>query len=334
MSCYKRVERLKEEEIRPRKIFDEYLKLTEQDAKIYFDPNAQMDDIPCPSCLEKASQAFVKQGFSYKECLSCHTLFVSPRPRASAFFRYYQESASVKYWATTFYKETAEARREKLWAPKALMVFDYVQKYGDKKAKLFDIGGGYGIFAEEYKRLSGADVSVIEPSPALAKICRQKGLGVVECFLEEIDLNAIDSGAKTFVSFELFEHLHSPEFFLSCLFELMAEGDLFIFTTLSSLGLDIRTLWERSKSVSPPHHLNFLNPKSVQILLERVGFSVLEISTPGKLDIDIVCSSLGDDQNRFWEVFNKFASDSEKNRLQDFISESGFSSHMLVICKK
>ena len=325
---------MKEEEIRPKKIFDEYLRLTEQDAQIYFGPDVKMDEVSCPSCLSKASEAFVKQGFSYKECPACHTLFVSPRPESSAFSKYYQESASANYWATTFYKETAEARREKLWVPKALMVFEYVQKYGDVNAKLFDIGGGYGIFAEEYKRLSNADVSVIEPGPALAEVCRQKGLGVVENFLEEIDPHVFDQEAKTFVSFELFEHLHNPEFFLSCLNKLMVKGDLFIFTTLSGVGVDIRVLWDKSKSVSPPHHLNFLNPKSVASLLNRVGFTVLEISTPGKLDIDIIQNSKEDIQDNFWKTFVDYADVDQKSNLQMAISDLGFSSHMVIVCKK
>ena len=36
-------------------------------------------------------------------------------------------------------------------------------------------------------------------------------------------------------------------------------GDSFIFTTLSGMGADIQTLWEDSKAVSPPMHLNFIN---------------------------------------------------------------------------
>ena len=43
----------------------------------------------------------------------------------------------------------------------------------------------------------------------------------------------------------------------------MSAGDLFIFITLSSTGVDIQGLWENSKSVSPPHHLNFFNPYSI-----------------------------------------------------------------------
>ena len=324
---------MKEEDIRPKKIFDEYLRLSKKDAKNYFGPKTNVEQILCPACCSSGIEVFKKSEFTYQECPACSTLYVSPRPEESAFFKYYQESESVKFWASSFYKTTAEARREKLWKPKALMISEYIKKYGGV-SKLFDIGGGYGIFAEEYKKLSNKDVTVIEPGPDLAEICRRKGLEVIENFLEKIDPIVFGSETKAFVSFELFEHLHSPEKFLLSLGKMMKVGDLFIFTTLSGIGLDIRVLWENSQAVSPPHHLNFLNPYSIKILLERLGFKVLEVLTPGKLDLDILSNNFEYIQDQFWKNFIRYSKDTEKIEMQKLISESGFSSHMLVICKK
>ena len=324
---------MKEEEIRPKRIFDEYLRLAERDTQKYFS-EAVRHVVLCPACGADGIRVFTKQSFAYEECPDCQTLFVSPRPPAEAFSRYYQESESAKYWATTFYKETAEMRREKLWRPKARMVHGLINQFGTAQHAVVDIGGGYGIFAEEYKKVSGENVTVIEPGPSLAEVCRDKGLEVVQGFLEDIEPGQLGAGPKVFVSFELFEHLHDTEKFLRRLHELMGIGDLFIFTTLSSTGVDIQALWEDSEAVSPPHHLNFLNPKSVQILLERSGFNVLRISTPGKLDIDILCNHQQYIKDRFWRTFAIQATEVEKQIMQALIAESGLSSHMLAICKK
>jgi 2-polyprenyl-3-methyl-5-hydroxy-6-metoxy-1,4-benzoquinol methylase len=324
---------MKEEEIRPQKIFNEYLRLAERDTQKYFDISERFP-VCCPACGQNGLHSFAKHGFTYEECLSCQTLFVSPRPHAEAFSRYYQESESAEYWASTFYKETAEARREKLWRPKALMIRNLIERFGTDKHDLVDIGGGYGIFAQEYEKITGKKVTVIEPGPALAEVCRDKGLKVVQCFLEDIKPEQLGTGAKAFVSFELFEHLHDPEKFLRHLFDLMQTGDLFIFTTLSGVGVDIQALWEDSKSVSPPHHLNFLNPKSAQILLKRVGFEVLQTSTPGKLDIDILCNNQQYIKDRFWRTFAIQATEDEKLKMQSFIADNSLSSHMLLVCQK
>ena len=119
--------------------------------------------------------------------------------------------------------------------------------------------------------LCGREVTVIEPGMHLAKSCRDRGINVVEKFLEGVQTSDLPSGKKVFVSFELFEHLHSPEIFLKQLYRLMTSGDLFIFTTLSGTGIDIQGLWKDSKSVSPPHHLNFFNPFSVKVLTEKMA---------------------------------------------------------------
>ena len=61
----------------------------------------------------------------------------------------------------------------------------------------------------------------------------------------------------------------------------MQKNDMFIFTTLFGTGLDIQVLWEHSPSVSPPpHHLNFFNPSSIKIILEKTGFECVDKKTP------------------------------------------------------
>jgi SAM-dependent methyltransferase len=258
-------------------------------------------------------------------------LYVSPRPPAEAFSRYYRDSESARYWASTFYRETAEARREKLWKPKSRMVHDLL---GDGAHTLLDIGGGYGIFAEEYRRLSGRPVTVIEPGPALADVCRGRGLAVVERFLEAVQPADLPPGPRAFVSFELFEHLHDPEAFCRHLFGLMAPGDRFLFTTLSGTGADIQALWQDSKSVSPPHHLNFLNPRSVRLLLERVGFEVVRVTTPGQLDVDILANAREAIKDRFWRTFVAQADEGQRSAMQAFLAAHGLSSHMMVLCQR
>jgi len=324
---------MKEEEIRPQKIFDEYLSLAKQDTETYFSEVEKISSV-CLACESVADHAFDKNGFSYEVCPNCQTLFVNPRPVALAFSKYYTESPSSRYWASTFYKETAEARREKLWKPKAHLILQTLEKYNSSEYMLVDVGGGFGLFAEEIRSLSGKTPVVIEPGPDLAAACRDKSLHVIEKFLEDVAPADLPSGAKAFVSFELFEHLHDPSAFLGQLMELMNSKDLFIFTTLSGAGVDIQALWEDSKSVMPPHHLNFLNPRSVELLLNRLGFESLSITTPGKLDIDILENNFEAIKDRFWRTFIATASPDQKEEWQAMIAASGWSSHMMVVCRK
>jgi len=325
---------MKEEEIRPKDIFDEYLRLAEIDAKKYF-LETEHQIINCPACNSKGEYSFQKSGFKYEVCKKCDTLFVNPRPTAESFNKYYQESESASFWANTFYKLTAEARREKLWKPKAKKVLQIILKYtSEERPLIVDIGGGYGIFSEEIQALINRPPTVVEPGPLLAEVCRKKGFKVIEKFLEQVEIDDLTGEKKFFVSFELFEHLHNPLFFLKNLERLMNKGDLFIFTTLSGVGADIQALWNDSKSISPPHHINFFNPYSAKLIIEKAGLSLLEVSTPGKLDVDILLNNKNKIKDRFLKTLIHHSSKEQRNSLQEWLSSNGFSSHMWLVCTK
>ena len=322
-----------EEDIRPELIFNEYLRLAKDDANTFF-KGVRRESILCPACDSIGEKSFSKDGFDYELCPNCSTLFVSPRPVNEAFVNYYSNSPSTKYWATTFYKSTADARREKIWKPKAKLIHQIDKRFKGESRTFVDIGGGYGIFAEEMQSLSGRETVVIEPGVHLANSCRERGINVVEKFLEDVASEDLPQGEKMFVSFELFEHLHDPAAFLGQLFNVMLPGDMFVFTTLSGTGIDIQALWEDSKSVSPPHHLNFLNPYSIRLLLDKVGLKVLEINTPGQLDIDILHKNVALIKDRFLKTVIKQSSDSDRQAWQQVISNLGWSSHMMICCQK
>ncbi len=176
-------------------------------------------------------------------------------------------------------------------------------------------------------------MTIIEPGPELAEICRNKGLEVIEAFLENVLPEQLPTEHKVFVSFELFEHLHDCGVFLRHLYRLMQPGDLFMFTTLSGMGVDLQSLWNESNSISL-QHLNFFNPKSVRKLLDNNGFHVLTVDTPGKLDMDILFNNRKLIMDRFWRNLVAQSSAEERQEWQQFIAARGYSSHMFVVCER
>lgn len=327
--------KITEEEIRPENVFNEYLKLTAVDTKTYFE-NALKFKINCPACECEGDFWVTKQGFNYNLCPNCQTIYVSPRPEIEAFNAYYTDSPSTKFWATTFYKITEDARREKLWKPKAQIIKEKILtlSFLNSFEYIIDIGGGYGVFDEEIKKIINIKTIIIEPSIHLAEICKKKGFPVVQKFMEEISDEDLPEGRKCFVSFELFEHLHDPHSFLQTVFNQMKADDIFIFTTLSGIGIDIQLLGEHSKALSPPHHLNFFNPKSVSNLLVKCGFEVITAETPGKLDMDIIYKNKDYIKDPYWKNLLTYFDQNDLDSMQEKIAEIGLSSHMMITCKK
>jgi hypothetical protein len=77
-----------------------------------------------------------------------------------------------------------------------------------------------------------------------------------------------------------------------------------------------------------------LNPKSVASLLSSEGFNVVDISTPGKLDLDILANNLHHVRDPFWRKVLSYCDDNAKSTLQEAFAKSNLSSHMMVVARK
>lgn len=326
---------MKEEDIRKREVFDQYLEMVKKDVSVSFGDQSAFIQIPCPACSNQdCSTQFNKFGFNYDLCSVCGTLFVNPRPPFEILSDFYIQSPSTKFWVNEFFKAVAEARRVKIFRPRA----DYVdQKLGkDPEWVVGDIGAGFALFLEELSKIwPSSKLVAIEPSKEMSEICKSKGFEALSCTIE--DVTGWDKQFDLLTSFELFEHVYDPQMFLRKIWELLRPGGRLLMTTLNGEGFDIQVLWENSKSVSPPHHLNFFNPRSMKMLLEKCGFTIEEISTPGRLDWDIVEGMIkndGVDAGRFWDLLAKEDTKIVKEEFQEWISRNNFSSHMMFFAKK
>lgn len=137
-------------------------------------------------------------------------------------------------------------------------------------------------------------------------------------------------------AFELLEHVYDPDAFVRAAAHVVKPGGRCFFTTLNGGGFDIQVPWQRSQSVSPPHHLNFFTPHATRLLLERGGLQVESITTPGRLDWDIVERAVGEGTctDRLWSLIARDATEAAKEELQDWIARHGFSSHMWMLGRR
>ena len=324
---------MKEEEIRPKKVFDDFLSLADKDIEAYFS-GCNLVRRACPACGATGGFEFSKKGFFYALCPKCRTLFCDPIPEEKNFSRYYAESPSINSWATGLYKLTEAKRRESIYAPRARMLDEIITKHSPGIKSVVEIGAGFGTFAEEVAKLKKYEVYAIEPNKSLIKALQEKKLKVIPKFFEDVTQAELPRNGACYTSFELAEHLFAPRKFFKQIYDAMMPGDILIATTLNGMGLDLQVLWERSKSIYPPAHVNFFNTSSIRIMLEGIGFHMLEVRTPGKLDVDILSNNADSIQDRFWRNFIATATPGQKARMQEFIEKNGLSSHMMAIAQK
>lgn len=154
---------------------------------------------------------------------------------------------------------------------------------------------------------------------------------MIESPIEKINLNTINL-FDIAVSFEVIEHLFSPATFLVSISNILKSGGAILIVCPSGKGFDIQTLREKSDTIDH-EHLNYFNIESLSSLLIKSGFSILECSTPGSLDADIVRNKIlsqkfSTSQQPF---LNKVLVDDWARlggKFQDFLKENLLSSNM------
>ena len=253
---------MKEHEIRPADVFQEYLRLSANDAAECF-PKNDRHKVNCPACNSSdLKHEFDKHGFDYVICNFCETLFLNPRPSEEAFDLFYKDSVSSRYWAEEFFPSIAEPRREKIFKPRVQKIRSLCNDLDFEPKVLMDVGAGYGIFLEEWRNAyPNTNIIGIEPSKQLAEECRRKNINIIESMVEDVDQH--ENYSDLLVCFEVLEHVHTPKKFLNKVNQLIKPGGYILLSTLTISGFDIQILWENSDSISPPHHINFFSIKKL-----------------------------------------------------------------------
>jgi len=326
---------MREADIRPKELLDTYLKLSAQDALELFS-DGQRKVVNCVACdgAENVFQ-FSKNNFDYARCQSCGTLYQTPRPDFEAFERFYVNSVSSKFWAKEFFPKVAEARRKSVFAPRAADLYEILNAKGFSPKAIADVGAGHGVFLTEItNRFKGARGIAIEPLHEMAQTCRSHGFETHEALAE--DVKGLNGAADLTCCLEVMEHVHDPLAFLSKLASFTRPGGWVFFTTLGTDGFDIRVLGEHANAVFPPHHLNFMSVGGFETLCERAGLVDIEITTPGKLDVDIVRNKLAEKPSLLQgQAFLEFilADERKSAAFQKFLAANQLSSHTWVLAR-
>ncbi|HUZ75356.1 MAG TPA: class I SAM-dependent methyltransferase [Stellaceae bacterium] len=329
---------MKESDIRPKDLYAMLLELNRRDVERFFADRSGLVAVDCPACDSAVkSDGLVKLGFQYAVCDDCGSLYLTPRPTLAAMDRFYREAESVKFWGTEFYRQTEASRRKRMFRPRAQLAARLADDLRlSSSSALADIGPGYGIFLEEVAATGRfGSVTGIEPAANLAGICRDKGFAIIEKLAEHVAEGEV--AADVLTCFEVLEHVADSQQFVAALRRCLRPGGVVLATTLTVSGFDIQVLWEHANAIYPPHHANLLSVEGYRRLFERSGFAIVELITPGELDLDIVRNKLADEPTlplpRFVRTLVA-APDETRQKFQDFLKRSQLSSHIRIVARR
>lgn len=194
-------------------------------------------------------------------CSCCGLVYLDPRPTAQEYENLYQGLYEKLYPRARFSGSLGEAIAAKRLA--------WYAGYLTPGIELLEIGPGSGAFLHAVqKKVPGAAVFGIEPSPEAVKACLERGLEVQSGYINNF------SGPETvdrIAAFHVLEHALGPTALLRELWKRLRPDGLLFAEAPNILGQ-----WRGLGMIHIAHPYQY-SPNTFRALIEKTGFEVVEM---------------------------------------------------------
>jgi len=324
--------KLEQAELRPREYYNEYSRLISEDVRKLLFPGREMwTERRCPGCTNAdVKLSFERNGFQFYLCDGCFTLYVSPVPDQAALSKFRAEGQAERYLDTLFRNELSSKRYIHIIAS----IIAWVMTYTDR----FDLTGGsccvwssHGArIAEIMKRKNAcSDIVVVNGNEIMHR--EDNPVNTVE------SIRDISKPKDVMALFDLLERMVDPR---TALFDALGKvnnGGM-VFITCATYGFEYQVLKEHSPNLIPVDRLTLFSADALKRILRESGFEVLELSTPGRLDVEVVVDTV---KKRGLELESSFLENllirKDENclsKFQLFLQEFCMSSYLRVAARK
>ena len=323
-------------------IYDQRIKDAQE---IYQKYKANFIERNCPICSSplKINQEDFHQTYKIVKCKVCNSTYVDPAPNLDAIEDYYKNGKCNRMLA-----ELTRNRSKKFNVDDRIETINKIIEQSEKQElKILEVGCSSGLFLQGLKdhlrthfpktqfSLYGIDLDrdAINKSvdPSLNLLCYSA---------ESLCNRTREAGTYDLVlHYELIEHLLDPYKFMMTVKKLLKPGGCAVFTTPNALGVENLACGYNSRrliahAIFPPMHLNAFSVQNISLFSYRLGFEIVEISTPGKLDIDMISKNKEFLTNDSFTEIAELEDEMIKQMLQKYTANCMVSSHMQCILRK
>lgn len=270
-------------------------------------------------------QPFGKVGsFEYLVCPDTGSLFLAALPSPEIWAGLLKQIQQHRRLPGGFHSQLAASRADNVYQPKVEWIQETLALQGVHRPALIEAG--------------------IPPSDLQGLLTQSGTFSRVEC-VDEIALahgkwngpSSLEGAFQVAVLLESLDRSDDPVGLLEQTRRCLSRGGLLFATALVASGFDLQTLGTENRYLYPPDRANCLTLDGLRQLLERLEFDLLEVSTPGVLDVEIVQAHLTQDPSLSLSRFERsliLSDEPTRQAFQSFLQERGLSSYARVVARK
>jgi len=314
------------------RIYQEYLKQLTVDIKEIFSVNGFLVEVDCPGCGEHdGNDVYTKMGMQFQECPFCHSHYVNPRPDLTAHQEFYKDSKACQFWRGQI-SDLEDSQLYYIYGSRINWISELVDEYFSDAGLLMDFETKYPFLLKHiakekmFKKIAALDPQLYERMNDLTSDI------VVE------DLQGFKGQVDVFTAFETIERMFDPQEAFDLAAKFCKPGGLFLLTAASCTGFEYQVLGKNAPNINPINRMNLLSIEAIMDKIKDAGFEVVELSTPGRLDVNIVKETIkkSEDLNidPFWKYIFRSRDEKTWDGLQKFLQENRLSSHVRIAAKK
>lgn len=242
-----------------------------------------------------------------------------------------------KYYETEEYRKELEGSSEEekfyeLHDKETLDKLNYTGTTIFRNKVVADIGCGCGAFLD-YVSGVAREVVAVEPSLKYRNIMSRKGFSTYSYADEAKKLyaNKID----VITSFDVIEHVQSPESFIKDVYDLLTAGGKAIIGTPTDAPI-MRSLLGKDyekKLLFSTQHLWILSEKNLRITSEKCGFKNIDIKYYQRYGIDNMLGRLKDKEPKS-EIKQKFITETLNNVWKAQLVDNGLADYIVLYLEK
>jgi hypothetical protein len=279
----------------------------------------------CPVCGAASTESFFRiWDYVYDRCDSCASVFLNPQPSREFYKKAFYGSPVSEFVNSAPFQDRHRTRFEKAIRP---VLSELIQMSRKEKMRVMEVVGRNRHVME----FLGREPKVHEYLRYEAGLEDKSGRSRAVGRLADIEDNSCDLVLMLMSS----EQILDPQRIFPELAGKLAEGGLLLVLARLGSGIDVQVLRGENPSIFPLEHINLYSVEGYELLCEKAGLQLMELSTPGLLDAEYLkqyYQKHPDDSFLNYIFKHRSALDIEK--FQYFVQEIRLSSALRLIARK